>query len=111
MPVSCFFFLLEKTKPRIERQDTLLREAIPPGARLEATLVYLASGTSYRRLQYTTRISPASLSSIVPETCQAIYDALRDEFLQVNYFLGANLEINRKLKCKFGRPSNNEICT
>ncbi|MPC81626.1 hypothetical protein E2C01_076254 [Portunus trituberculatus] len=49
---------------------------------LEATLLFLSTGASYSSFQYPTRISKQSLSQIVPDTCQAIYDELKDEYLQ-----------------------------
>lgn len=45
---------------------------------------WLASGGSYTSLQYSTRISKQSLSRIIPETCDAIYQVLKDEYLKVN---------------------------
>ena len=61
-----------------------MRDTISSGARLEATLLFLASGMSYERLKYTTykNICP-SLGIIIPETCEAIFAALKDEHLKV----------------------------
>lgn len=74
MDPNTFFDLLEKVKPFITKQDTIMRACITPEARLEATLIYLSTGCSYRSLQYRTRISRQSLSSFIPDTCQAIYN-------------------------------------
>ena len=78
-----FTMLLEKVKPFIEKQDTVLRSSICAGARLEATLLYLISGLPYSRLQFETRISPSSLSHIIPEKCDTIYLALKDDVMKV----------------------------
>ena len=83
MPVIAFHTLLTKIKPHIEKEDTHLRESIPPGARLEATLRFLAAGGSYASLQYATRISKQSLGRIIPETCEAIYNVLKEDYLKV----------------------------
>lgn len=83
LPVTVFHTLLEKIRPLIERQDTKMRQSVSAGARLEATLLFLATGCSFTRLQYHTRISRASLSIIIPETCQAIYDVLKDDYMKV----------------------------
>lgn len=82
--VNTFYTLLAKVEPYITKQDTHLRHSICAEARLEATLRFLASGCSYTALQYSTRISKQSLSLIIPETCQAIYTVLRDEYLKVS---------------------------
>ena len=75
MPITAFHDLLTRIHPYIVKEDTQLRESISPGARLEATLRFLAAGGSYASLQYSTRISKQSLSaSFIPETCEAIYN-------------------------------------
>ena len=51
-----------------------MRDSIPAGAQLEATLRYLVGSEAYSSLQYLTRISKQSLSAIIPETCEGIYD-------------------------------------
>lgn len=44
MCASDFEYLLEKVKPKIEKQDTVMRNAITVGERLAITLKYLAGG-------------------------------------------------------------------
>ena len=83
MDPDTFYRLLGKVQHRIEKQDTNMRDSISALARLEATLLFLSTGASYSSLQYFTRISKQSLSQIVPDTCQAIYEELKDEYLQV----------------------------
>lgn len=83
MDPDTFYKLLAKVQHRIEKQDTNMRDSISALARLEATLLFLSTGASYSSLQYSTRISKQSLSQIVPDTCHAIYDELKDEYLQV----------------------------
>ena len=65
-----------------------MRSSISPGERLEATLLFLANGSSYSALKFLTRISQPSLSAIIPETCTAIYEALKSEYLKVSLTLG-----------------------
>ncbi len=84
MDPNTFYDLLEKLKPFITKQDTCMRESISPAARLEATLRYLSTGCSYSSLQYSTRISKQSLSAIIPDMCQTIYDVLKDPYLKVS---------------------------
>lgn len=86
LSLPLFESLLEKVKNHIEKQDTPMRNAIPSGARLEATLLFLITGMNYSRLQYSVRMSPASLSAIIPETCKVIYSELKDEYLKVSVY-------------------------
>lgn len=60
-----------------------MRSSICAGERLQATLLFLGTGASYARLEYLTRISRPSLSKIIPETCAALYTALKDEYLKI----------------------------
>ncbi|KAK8759276.1 hypothetical protein V5799_020389 [Amblyomma americanum] len=49
-----FYQLLARVQPRIERQDTVMRGAVPAKTRLQVTLRFLASGERYR-LPYVSR--------------------------------------------------------
>lgn len=83
MSPDMFRLLLTKVGPIISKDNTNMREAVAAGARLEATLQFLASGCSYTCLQYSTRIGRSTLSSIIPETCAAILQSLRDDYVKV----------------------------
>ena len=86
MDVNDFEELLTKVTPYIERNDTNMREAISVSEkRLSLTLRFLATGDSYHSLEYLYRIPVPTLSKIIPETCQAIYDCLRTDYLKVSY--------------------------
>lgn len=71
--------LLFLVTPYIEKQNTLMRDAISLWMRLSATLRYLATGNSFQDLAYSTRIAPNTLSQIVPETLQAIIAVLEEK--------------------------------
>ena len=83
MDCEAFDHLLSLVQNRIKKMDTIMRRSITAEQRLIATLRYLATGRSYEDLKFTTGISAPSLSKIIPETCKAVYDALRTEFLKV----------------------------
>jgi hypothetical protein len=76
-------YLLEKLRPFILKQDTVMQNAITPEARIPATLRFLATGRSFEDLKFTTIISPQALGKIIPETCKAIYKTLKGEYLKV----------------------------
>ena len=90
MPVPIFYELLKKVTPIIARQDTSFRQAISPGARQEATLRFLATGQSSSNMQYSKRISRHALRNIIPETCDAIYRVLQDDYIKVSIFKTPN---------------------
>ncbi|KAM3921244.1 uncharacterized protein RB166_010652 [Leptodactylus fuscus] len=82
MSEESFKNLLSAVKPLIEKKDTVMRASIPAEQRLAATLRFLATGKSLQDLKSTTAISVPALSSIIPETCEAIVGALREEYLR-----------------------------
>ncbi|XP_050672980.1 uncharacterized protein LOC126970873 [Leptidea sinapis] len=77
-----YLHLLSLVTLLIKRQDTILRNAITPHERLTATLRFLATGRSYECLKFSTIISPQALSTIKPETCEAIYKVLHKDYLK-----------------------------
>ena len=82
-----FLFLVEKLRPLIEKQEqpspiNIVRSTIKPDERLAVTLRFLATGESFHSLEYSFRISRQTISSIVVETCQALYKVLAPEFFQ-----------------------------
>lgn len=60
-----------------------MRRPISAGERLALTLRYLSTGESFSSLQYLFRIPQPTISTIVPETCQAIYSVLHEEYMKV----------------------------
>jgi len=75
--------LLDMVAPKIERQNTQMRDAISPRVMLEVTLYFMANGNSYRTLHHFFTVSKGSISSFIQqEVCHAIYDSL-GEFVKV----------------------------
>ncbi|XP_071510863.1 uncharacterized protein [Diadema antillarum] len=74
---------VERLTPRIQKKDTNLRRALEPGLKLAIALRYIASGDSYKSLSYGFRVAPNTISTIVPEVCQAIYEELHEECIKL----------------------------
>ena len=82
--------LLTKVTPFIQRRDTNMRESITPTERLSLTLRYLGTGDSYHSLSYLYRVPVPTLSETIPETCQALYLCLKEDYMKVRYFCFIN---------------------
>lgn len=82
MDEETYVELLSLVSPFIAKYDTVMRKAVSPHERLSATLRFLATGRSLKDMEYSTAISRPALSKIVPETCEAIYEVLK-QYIQV----------------------------
>ena len=74
--------LLQKIRPFIEKQDTMMRQAVPAKVRLMITLRYLTSGANYRVLEDIFRVDSTTIGKIIPEVCNAIWDCLAHEHVK-----------------------------
>ena len=78
-----FGMLSDLIESRIRKCDTAMRASIKPEERLAVTLRYLATGESFKSLEFQFRISRTAISNIVVETCQAIFNVLSEEVLKL----------------------------
>jgi hypothetical protein len=78
MAPADFELLINLVGPKIVREDTRFRAAVPVQERLAVTLRFLATGDLYINLQYLFHISKQAISQIVPEVCQVIVEALKE---------------------------------
>lgn len=106
MDASDFDLLLELVRPRIEKKDTHLRKSISAAERLAVTLRFLASGDSYGSLMFLFQMSKASIQHIIDETCEAIYEELKDQYLKVNINIFYTLMFKFKQNCYFESKVN-----
>ena len=65
MDAESYDKLLNLVMPMIVKQNTTMREAISPNARLSITLRFLATGSSFEDMKFLTRTSPQAISLIV----------------------------------------------
>lgn len=85
MSAEDFEVILNKIGPTIMKKDTNMRKAIPIQERLAVTLRFLATGDSFTSLSYLFKISHQLISRIVPQVCEAIVNALKDQ-IQVSVY-------------------------
>ncbi|XP_011174775.1 protein ALP1-like [Solenopsis invicta] len=83
MPHQLFEKLLALVRPIIAKQN-VIREPISPIIRLQITLRYLASGDSMNSLSYAFRVGHNTISKIISETCEVIWNCLKDSVLLKN---------------------------
>ena len=52
VPPELFMELIERVGPRLQKQDTFWRKALDPRIRFALALRYMATGNSYKSLQW-----------------------------------------------------------
>ena len=77
-----FDHLLSLVREKITEKDTRLREAITAEERLVITLRYLSAGMSRQDLCYNFRVGRATVSNILKEVCDAIYNVLSSIYMR-----------------------------
>ena len=90
----------------IRKQDTPMRMAISPRERLALTLRFLATGESFQSLSFQFRIGKATDGEIIIEVCEAIYHALKTEFLQTPNETAKWKEIADLFHSRWNIPNN-----
>ena len=75
--------IFQLIKDDIRKENTKMREPIPPRLKLAATIRFLSTGESYKSLQFQFRIHNSTLSLFVPEVCQAIFNGLKEKYMKV----------------------------
>ncbi|XP_039958802.1 protein ANTAGONIST OF LIKE HETEROCHROMATIN PROTEIN 1-like [Bactrocera tryoni] len=95
---------VENQTPGQRFGDTNMRKTIPANERLAVTLRFLASGDSFKSLSVDFRIAPNTISIFVPEVCDAIYKALKNEYLQVPNNEQMWIDIAQKFSDKWNFP-------
>ena len=77
-----FEHLLSLLENRIKKQETRFRKSISARERLVITLRFLASGSSQQTLSYAFRHGRSTISSIIQDVCDAIYEILSPTYLK-----------------------------
>lgn len=77
-----FDFLLERVSPLVAKSDTNMRQAVSAKTKLQVTLRYLATGDSFKSLEFLFRVPKSTISKFIPEICEAIHKTLK-EFIEV----------------------------
>ena len=81
MSPDSFQYLLNVVGPSISKKDTRMRKSIPAAERLCLTLHFLAYGCSQQSLSFTYRIGQSTICGIISETCLAIWNGLKEQYL------------------------------
>ena len=93
--------LLARVGPRIQKEKTFFRDPLDARLKLTITMRYLASGNSYKSLEYAFRVANNTISKFVPEVCEALIQELQDEYLTCPTTPEQWLEVSEKFESKW----------
>ena len=65
----------------IEKKTTHLPETLPPAESLAMTLRFLATGDSQASMSYAYRVGRSTVSTIIAEVSDAIWNVLKDKYV------------------------------
>ena len=82
MPPELYQELEQRITPEFQRDRTLMRDPLSPGVKLAVTLRHLATGDSYTILQYALKMASPTIEKFVPEVCDSITRAYRDQVMR-----------------------------
>lgn len=80
MSPSTFDLLLSKVEDSLRKAS--IRPSISPLERLAVTLRFLATGSSFASLSFSYRMARCTISKIVRECCQVLWEKLNEDYLK-----------------------------
>ena len=83
MPPEMFDELLDRVGPRLTKRISNCRSPVEAGMKLAITLNHLACGHSYKSMRFSWRVAHNTISKIIPEVCQAIFDEYSEDVMKL----------------------------
>ncbi|XP_066552472.1 uncharacterized protein LOC136718596 [Amia ocellicauda] len=83
MSKDTFFFICNKLKPKLARQDTHFRLALPLEKRVAVALWRLATNVEYRTISVLFGVGRSTVCKCVRDVCHAIVSLLKPLYLQL----------------------------
>jgi hypothetical protein len=103
MSQSTFLYVCSELKSAVERQDTIMREAITVEKRVALTVWFLATGADYRTIGHLFGVSKSTVCVVTKEVCAAIVDRLLPEYIKMPTGAALTMVVER-FKSDFGFP-------
>ena len=86
MPPELYQELEQRITAQFQRDRTLMRDPREPRSQVGGQVGHLATGDSYTTLQYAFRVASLTIEKFVPEVCDAITRAYRDQVMRCPTF-------------------------
>ena len=83
MSQATFLYVCNEIRPVIEKEDTVMRVAIPVEQRVALTLWFLATNSDYRTIGHLFGVSKPTVSVVSKEVCAAIVKILLPKYIRI----------------------------
>ena len=98
-------FLVKKLWNHLYKKETKMRKSITPDEKVSLFLRYLATGESFRSLEFTYRVSRRSVSRIVMEVANTIITEMQKTYLKTPSNENEWIEISEKFFQRWNFPN------
>jgi hypothetical protein len=105
MDFDHFNKIVDCLSERLCKKDTIMRECIKPAEMCCLAIRYLATGESFRSLEFQFRISRVTISKIVVEVCQALYEVMGPKYLATPKTQEEWLKLSEKFEAQWNFPN------
>ena len=110
MSQATFLYVCNEIRPVIEKEDTVMRTAIPVEQQVAMTLWFLATNLDYRTIGHLFGVSKPTVCAITKEVCAAIVNILLPKYIWIptGDYLKAVIGISSV--CRSGRQNSYPHC-
>ena len=101
MDFEHFSKIVDLLSERLHKKDTVMRECVKPAEMCCLAIRYLATGESFHSLEFQFRMSRVTISKIVIEVCQALYEVMGPIYLPTPKTQGEWLKLSEKVEVQW----------
>ena len=83
MSQATFLYVCNEIRPVVEKEDTVMRSAIPVEQRVALTLWFLATNSDYRTIGHLFGVSKHTVCVVTKEVCAAIVKVLLPKYIRI----------------------------
>ena len=105
MDFEHFSKIVDLLSERLHRKDTVMRECVKPAEMCCLAIRYLATGESFHSLEFQFRMSRVTISKIVIEVCQALYEVMGPIYLSTPKTQEEWLKLSEKFEVQWNFPN------
>ena len=105
MDFAHFSKIVDLLSERLHKKDTVMRECVKPAEMCCLAIRYLATGESFHSLEFQFRMSRVTISKIIIEVCQALYEVMAPIYLCTPKTQEEWLKLSEKFEVQWNFPN------